>query len=106
LERARKVRELHSLMDKGQFVGNKRKQRTVALGVDTTTPIEDIDFNTSRFPLRDKQIHVDPEVMASPTGRHPTPEPRKRAGMLPTQPQRPTAPEPPKPTGWDQEIGM
>jgi conjugative relaxase-like TrwC/TraI family protein len=103
LERARKVRALHSLVDKGQFVGDKRKQRKVVLGVDITTPIEDTDFNTSRFPPRDKQTHVDPEAMASPTGRNPTPAPRKRSGMLPTQPRLPDTPKPP---GWDQEIGM
>lgn len=107
LDRARKVRDLHSLVDKGQFVGDRRKQRKVALGVDITTPMDEIDFKESRFPDRDRKTHIDPGAMASPTGRNPTPAPRKRPGMLPTQPPRPTAPEPPKPpTGWDQEIGM
>jgi len=106
MERARKVRALHSLMDKGRFVGDRQKLRKVVLGVDTETPLDQIDYNESRFPPRDKHSHVDPGAIASPNGRNPTPEPRKRPGMLPTQPRLPITPAPPKPRGWDQEIDM
>lgn len=106
MERARKVRALHSLVDKGQYVGDKQKQRKVVLGVDTETPLDQIDYGESRFPPRDTQTHVDPGAMPSPNGRNPTPAPRKRPGMFPTQPPLPTAPEPPKPSGWGREIDM
>lgn len=83
-----------------------RRQRQVALGLDTTTPFEDIDWTTSTFPDRDKRTRVEPEAMRNPAtaGRNPAPEPRRRAGMFPTQPRLPTAPEPPKPPGM--EIGF
>lgn len=112
-QRAEKTAALQSTLSRlqgqtKQDLQRVRRQRQVALGLDTTTPFEDIDWETSRFPDRDKHTPIDPGSMAqpSPTGRNPAPAPRKRPGMLPTQPRLPTAPEPPKPPGWDQEIGF
>ncbi len=88
--------------------GDDLAKQTVVLGAGTTVSLDDIDWETSRFPDRAKPTRVDPRAMRAPTssGRNPAPAPRKRPGMLPTQPRLPTAPEPPKPPGWDQEIGF
>ncbi|MBD8636711.1 Arm DNA-binding domain-containing protein [Stenotrophomonas sp. CFBP 13725] len=88
-----------SVAIKKQLAGIERQ--TVVLGAGSTVALEDIDWETSRFPDREVSTRVDPEAM-----RNPAPAPRKRPGMLPTQPRLPTAPEPPRPPRWDQEIGM
>ena len=106
-ERGEQVADLHRFLDRlqGRTLAERnrqRKARQVALGVDMTTPLDETDWQTSRFPNRDKPTRVDPGAMQSPTGRNPTPEPRRRAGMLPTQPRLPS----PKPPGMDREIDM
>lgn len=104
--RVQRIAELHHQL--GELQGKRKRQRQVALGLDTTTPFEDIDWSSSRFPDRDKRTRVDPDgTRNSPTtGRNPAPAPRRRAGMLPTQPSLPTVPKPPRPPGMDQEIGF
>ena len=106
-ERAKKVADLHKIGD--EIMANRaNERRTVALGLDKSTPFDEIDWKTSKFPDRDRGSRVDPQAVAGPAtnGRNPAPPSRRRPGMLPTQPRLPTVPKPPRPPGWDQDIGM
>ena len=97
-KRAQKVANLHDSFDRMQ--GEKHKavlksrQRRVALGLDTTTPMESIDWETSRFPDRDALKSVEQRETHTPST---APKTRKRVGILPTQPTIRMAPKPPEP---------
>lgn len=82
------------------IVERERRKANVVLGKDTTTPLEEIDWDTSRFPQRGS-TRMDPAAMSRP-GRNPDPQPRQRPGMLPTQPSLPAAPVAPKPKGMER----
>lgn len=83
-------------------VAAKKQGQTVVLGQDIATPLDEVDWATSRFPQR-TSTRVESEQMPRP-GRNVVPVPRRRPGMLPTHPSLPTVPAPPRPRGWDQEI--
>ena len=107
-QRAEKVAVLHRTVERlqrqtTQDMKRVRRQRQVALGLDTTTPFEEIDWNTSTFPERDKRTRVNLGGMTTPQKPQPLP-PRRRAGMFPTQPRLPTTPEPPKPPGMEIDM--
>lgn len=104
----RKIERDRQQLARIEKAGDDLAKQTVVLGADTSVSLDDIDWETSRFPDRAKPTRVDPGATRTPAtgGRNPAPAPRKRPGMLPTQPRLPTAPEPPKPPGWDQEIGF
>ena len=103
--RMARVAELHALGDaiKRQRMGERQRRqqqkrlRQIELGSETSTQMDEINWETSRFPERPTGAQVDPGAMAAP-GRSATPEPRRRPGMLPTRPKMPTVPKPP---GWD-----
>lgn len=84
------------------------EKKTIVLGVGTSISLDDIDWEKSRFPSRDKPSRVDPGAMRNPTrtDRNPAPATKTRAGMFPTHPKLPTEPEPPKPPWADQEPGI
>lgn len=103
-ERARKVGELHRFGDGIQAASVKR-QRQVALGIDTTTPFEDIDWDDSHFPPRDVP-QTPAQGQALTPAPAPAPKPGRRPGMLPTQPTVPTVPKPPWERARDQDIDM
>lgn len=107
-ERAKKVNSLHDLVDHLEVEKAKETigalQRQVALGLDTVTPFDLIDWKVSRFPDRDKAEQMFNEAMAPPVSAQvPARKPAKRRpGELPT----PANSKPAPPGPHDQEFGM
>lgn len=104
--RATRVAEFHKIGDKiiadGAAAADSARTRRVVLGVDTTTPLDKVDWNESHFPWRDTTTSTLDETLSPPV-RAPAAKPAKRRpGELPT----PANSKPVPPGPHDQEIGM
>lgn len=109
-QRAENVAVLHRTIDRlqgqtKQDLQRVRRQRQVALGLDTTTPFHEIDWTLSRFPDRDVPKRPVRRQAHTPSTT-PAPKLGPRPGALSTQPKSLAEPRPPWVRGRDQEIDM